>query len=396
MICPKCSGSVPDGSAFCNHCGRKLPAAPRPPRKPKARGNGQGTAYKVGKAWTAEAVVGYRKPRDESHQPIPIKRTKAGFPSKAAALAYCPILRAGGIIKPSEAPRLSSYWETYSENKMTALSASKQTAYKIAWKRLEPLHDVRVDTLTVQLLQATINKACLSYYTARDCKALLTSLFKLSSADGFTNKDLPSLLELPKLEEAEQIPFSQEEQTALWKRYENGDLNACIPLLMIYTGMMPGEAQGLKLEQIDLSARQIIGAGMKTKVRKKTPIVLAECILPVVQDLMDHAQPSGYIWPRNEKAWYDNYYAALEAAGCRKLTPYSCRHTTATALAVTENIAPQTVRKVMRWSTAKMLDRYAHPETSDALAAVDSLKKHSVVDSVVEKESQVLGGSERE
>lgn len=29
----------------------------------------------------------------------------------------------------------------------------------------------------------------------------------------------------------------------------------------------------------------------------------------------------------------------------------------------------------MCWSTAKMLDRYAHPETSDALAAVDSLKK---------------------
>ena len=91
-------------------------------------------------------------------------------------------------MKPSEAPRLSSYWETYSENKMTSLSASKQMAYKIAWKRLKPIQDARVDTLTVQLLQATINKACSSYYTARDCKVLLSNLFKLSSADGFTNK----------------------------------------------------------------------------------------------------------------------------------------------------------------------------------------------------------------
>ena len=67
--------------------------------------------------------------------------------------------------------------------------------------------------------------------------------------------------------------------------------------------------------------------------------------------------------------------AALEAAGCRRLTPYSCRHTTATALAVTKNIAPQTVKKVMRWSTARMLDRYAHPDNDAALAAVNTLSK---------------------
>lgn len=374
MNCPKCAAIVPDGSLFCNMCGKKL-STPSSPAKAKSRGNGQGCAFRShnGKTWTAQAIVGYRTPADKNHQPIPIKRKKSGFPTKAAALAYCPILRAGGAVKPPEAPRLSSYWETYSKNKMSTLSKSKQTAYKIAWKRLEPIQHAHVDSLTVQLLQDTINRVCNSYYTARDCKALLTSLYKLAAADGFVNKDLPALLELPKLEEAEQTPFSQEEQTALWKSYENGDLNACIPLLMIYTGMMPGEAQKLKLEQIDLSARQIIGAGMKTKVRKKTPIVLAESILPVVQDLMDHAQPSGYIWPQNEAGWYENYYAALETAGCRRLTPYSCRHTTATALAITQNIAPQTVRKVMRWSTAKMLDRYAHPETADALAAVDSL-----------------------
>ena len=70
-----------------------------------------------------------------------------------------------------------------------------------------------------------------------------------------------------------------------------------------------------------------------------------------------------------------NLEAVLAAAGCRDLPPYSCRHTTATALAVTKNIAPQTVRKVMRWSTAKMLDRYAHPDQKDALKAVNRIKK---------------------
>jgi integrase len=144
---------------------------------------------------------------------------------------------------------------------------------------------------------------------------------------------------------------------------------------MIYTGMMPGEAMALKVDMIDLEGHRIHGAGMKTKVRKATDIVLAEAIIPLVQDLIDHAQPSGYIWPRNESAWYMNYHEVLKDAGCRDLHPYSCRHTTATALAVTKNIAPQTVKKVMRWSTTAMLDRYAHPDQKDALKAVNRLKK---------------------
>ena len=373
MICTKCSASIPERSVFCNYCGCRLTSVPKT-RKQKARGNGQGTAYRKNNAWTASVVVGYRPPKDDAHQPIPIKRTKGGFSTKAAALAYCPTLLAGGIEKKKEAPRLASYWDTYSKNGMLTISKSKQTAYKIAWKRLEPVSMVRVDALTVAALQETISNSCSSHYTAKDCRDLLSNLYRLIGAEGWANKDIPSLLTIPQLEEKEQIPFNKEEQTALWRLYEKGDLRAAIPLLMIYTGMMPGEAQSLKVSQINCEARQITGVGKKTKVRKATPIVLAECIIPLVQELIEHAQPSGFIWKRVETDWYADYYAALKEAGCRKLTPYSCRHTTATALAVTENVAPQTVRKVMRWSTAKMLDKYAHPDTSDALAAVDSLQ----------------------
>ena len=114
---------------------------------------------------------------------------------------------------------------------------------------------------------------------------------------------------------------------------------------------------------------------MKTKVRKESPIYIPEDIIPVVHDLISIAQPTGYIWPRNEEKWYSNYYAALEAAKCRRLDPYSCRHTTATRLAIIENIAPQTIRRMMRWSTTKMLDRYAHPDDADVLSAANTIKK---------------------
>ena len=198
-------------------------------------------------------------------------------------------------------------------------------------------------------------------------------LARIAAAEGYANEKIPEFIQLPKLEETERLPFSETEQAALWKLYESGNMNAAIPLLMIYTGMMPGEAMQLKVDQIDIPHRQIVGAGLKTKVRKATPIVIADAIVPLVQDLIDHARKDGHLWPTDPKKWRPLYYAALSAAKCRRLTPYSCRHTTATALAVSENIAPQTVKKVMRWSTAKMLDRYAHPDQKDALAAVNTL-----------------------
>ena len=343
--------------------------------KPKSRGNGQGCAYqrKGQTTWTASVVIGWRMPDDPSKPRIPIKRTKAGFKTKKDAINYCPVLLSGGVEKKKEAPRLSYYWDMYKDGDMEQISKGKQSAYRTAWKKLKPIHDVPVDCLTVEHLRNAVSSACKTYDTAKDCKSLLANLFELAAADGFANRDLPSFIILPEHTEAERVPFSEEEQKRIWKAYDDGDIRAAAHLLMIYTGMMPGEAMKLKVENIDLENQVILHAGLKTKVRKRTPIVIADVIVPVVEDLIAHAQPSGFIWKRVEKDWYDNYYALLEDAGCRRLPPYSCRHTTATCLSVDQNVAPQTIKKVMRWSSTRMLDRYAHPQISDALDAVNSI-----------------------
>ena len=374
MICTKCKQEAVQGAIFCPWCGKKLTTTKK--SRTKSRGNGTGCAYYSQKYrhWVAQVVVGYRDPSDLEKQRVPVKKTKGGFKRREDALAYCQELK-NGRQKPAEAPTLAVYWETYKSGAYEDLSASKQQAYRTAWKKLERIHNTRIDQLTVADLQDLVAEKCPSYYTARDVRTLLVSLFRIAAAEGYVRQEIPTFIRLPQLEETEQTPFSETEQKALWKRYEDGDLRAAAPLLMIYTGMMPGEAMALRVDQIDIAGHRIHGAGMKTKVRKQTDIVLAETIIPLVQDLIDHAQQSGYIWKRDEKAWYDAYHAVLAAAGCRDLPPYSCRHTTATALAVTKNIAPQTVRKVMRWSTAKMLDRYAHPDQSDALKAVNRIKK---------------------
>lgn len=343
--------------------------------KAKTRGNGQGCAYKRGQTWTACVTIDWAFPDDPSKPKRPIRRTKGGFATKKEAIAYCPVLLAGGHEKPVEAPRLSAYWKTYSDGDMLRLARNTQSAYRTAWNRLKTLHDVRVDAITVDLLRTVVSGSCNTYDTAKDCKDLLSNLFELASADRFAPRELPSYIVLPDHEEKERIPFSREEQVALWKAYDNGDLRAAVPLLMIATGLMPGEMQKLRVENIDLEKRIITRSGIKTKVRKATPVVLSDVIVPVVQDLINHAQPSGYLLKRNEKLFYEEYYAVLEASGCRRLTPYSCRHTCASQLSIDKKIPEQTIRKIMRWSTSRMLDRYAHPDMSDAIDAVNLVGK---------------------
>jgi len=336
--------------------------------KPKARGNGQGTAYKRGSTWTAQVVIGWKMGKD--NQPIPIKRTKGGFKTKREALAYCPELLKAPTVRKI-APRLSHYAELYFAGECNKLSRCKRGAYIIAWKRLKPLHDYPMDQLTVALLRQTVSEAASTHYTARDCKVLLSHLFKLAGADGWVSKDLPSYIILPDLHEKERCPFLPEEQAALWRLYEAGNKDAAIPLLMIYTGMMPGEVMRMTPAMIHMEDHQIIGAGLKTKVRQESPIWLPDAVIPILDAAL--ADPGHPLWLKSEKPLYLHYYAALEAAGTRRLEPYCCRHTTATALTITENIAPQTVQRIMRWANSRMLDRYAHPDEEAILSAVNTI-----------------------
>lgn len=379
MICTKCKTEVVPGAIFCHQCGRKLVTQKK--SRTKSRGNGTGTAFKRGSTWTAQVVIKYedlppfdlnnpenKKPRKK------ITRSKGGFKTREDALQYCKILK-DGPQKPKSAPTLEAYWELYKKGAYNSVTEETRRNYRWAWSMMSYMKYTHMDQLTVSDLQDLIDNHAIKYQASKRCKNLLSILFKLAAAEGYVNKDLPSFIHLPPKDEKEREPFSETEQAALWKLYESGNMNAAIPILMIYTGMMPGEAMNLKVENIDFENKIITGVGMKTKTRRETPVVVADVLVPILEKLVENARPDGYLWPSYRKGWCPLYYGALAAAGVRNLSPYSCRHTTATALAVTEKIAPQTIRKVMRWSSTRMLDRYAHPDQKDALEAVNTIKK---------------------
>ena len=354
MICRKCKKEMPE-APYCPWCGTEQAQK----RQSRRRGNGQGTAIKRGKTWTAiYSEPSYVDEDGKLHYP---RKWKGGFATKNDALKY-----ALSPKETSETPTLRSYYSAWKAS--ADMSKSKLTAYKIAWGKLSALSNRRMDEITINDLQSTINNKAETYYPAKDMKQLLSNLFKMAVAEGNAKTNLAEFIKLPRLEEKEAEPFTEDEIKAIWGAYSSGYSFAGYILIMIYTGMMPIELLGLESPMIDFEKREIIGCGRKTKKRKTTPIVFPEVITPILRNL-----PEGKAVAVNRDTFYKYYHATLTDIGVRDLPPYSCRHTTATALAM-GNIAPSVIQEVMRHTKFQTTQRYIHPDTESAHAAVDTLK----------------------
>jgi integrase len=368
MNCIKCNAPLPDGAVFCPACGKKQTVTQKK-RSTSSRPNGSGSVYKRGKTWECAITLGYVIQDDGTRKTM--RNTKGGFKTKKEAMEYIPTLRDAPQRK---VPTLMELWALFkASKKYQKLSDSRKEKYEISWNKLECIWFWRIDQLTTFDLQNAVDSNAETYYPARDLKNLLSKLYQAAMPDEFVKTNLSEYIELPDLNAKERQPFTKEELARLWKDYAAGNWWTGYILLMIYTGMMPGELLSARKSHIDWEGKQIVGAGIKTAKRRETPIVLADFILPVLANLCEHSSGDKLIHINKDK-FYEVYYSALDRAGCRRLTPYSCRHTAATTLAL-ENIPPSVIQQIMRHSKFSTTEKYIHINIDPMLEAVNKLAK---------------------
>lgn len=374
--CIKCAAPLPEGALYCPLCGKKQTAQPSKKTR-RTRPNGSGSVYRRGSTWSCSYVHGYIIQDDGKKKAI--RSYKGGFKTKKEAMEYVPTLMS---TQPRKVPSLQDLWQSYKSSKRyTKLTQSRQEKYPIAWNKIKPLWFRKIDQLTTFDLQNMVDSAAETYYPARDIRDLFSQLYQTAMPDKFVTANLAMFIELPPVNAKKQQPFEEAEVQALWKDYSAGNWWTGYLLLMIYTGMMPGELLAARKDEIDWEEKQIVGAGLKTSVRKETPIVLADMILPVVRSLCDHTEGDKLI-RINKDNFYGVYYGTLERAGCRRLHPYSCRHTTGTALAKA-NVAPSVIQRVMRHARFSTTEKYIHMQDDDARSAVNLFAAKTTTDSTL-------------
>ncbi len=215
----------------------------------------------------------------------------------------------------------------------------------------------------------------LKYDTAKDVKNLMSNLFKRAFADGFVQVNPVPMLQLPENNAAETVPWSPSEIETLWRAYGDGDRIASACLLMIYTGMMPGELFLLKPSMIDWDAHTIIGCGLKTKERRERPIVLSDSVVPVLADLCaTSTSRAGLVLGIEKKTFYRRFAEMKERLHIRpEIRPYSSRHTTATELELL-GVSPSVIANVLRHRNyATTAKHYITINNDKAIEAVNKI-----------------------
>lgn len=269
-------------------------------------------------------------------------------------------------------PTMLELYTAWEKNDLPKLSASKKSAYKKARERIDGIIGRKIDTVTVADLQAVVDAEASSFYTARDIKTLFSHIYKKAMPDQFVTSNLADYIVLPELDEKEAEPFTESEVKKIWEAFAEGDTFAGYFLLMIYTGMMPGELFACEKDMIDFDRCEIFGCGKKTKKRKKeVPIVFPQILSPVLESLIAESHNSK-LQPLGVNDWYAEYHNATKRIGIRDLPPYSCRHTTGTA-AAQMNLSAPVIQQLMRHSKITTTQRYIHLGADTTHAAVNQM-----------------------
>ena len=334
-------------------------------RNKRVRANGQGTVFKTpnGK-WRAEVTLGWEKREGKPDKRI--VKTKSGFKKKGDAVAYLSILK-------QEQPDINTgiqfreIYDIWSEAHYQRITKATENGYRNAYKYCKDLHYRTFIKLKTADLQTVVDECPKGRRTKADMKSLMINLYKYGIENDYIDKNYATFVKLPPKEKSKKDAFTKAERDLLWNDYNAGDKFAGQILFLIYAGLRFGEFKILKPEDFHIKERFFVG-GIKTDAGIDRVIPIADCILPIVKELLSEADKK--ILTMHEKAWYHMYRVTLKRLGIRPLNAHCCRHTSATALAEA-GVAPAVITAILGHEDYATTLGYTHISLEEKLAGVN-------------------------
>lgn len=361
--CIFCKKSINDDFLFCPYCGKKQAQSEKGIKK---RGNGQGTVFKNNGKWAVEITQGYSIENGKRKR---IYKRKRGFDTKKQALAYIETLRNNKITP--KIITLSQLWDMFENDHLPDISKSKRTAYRIAWNKIKSDVAYRsIDSFTVAELQDITDNYGSSYYTCRDIKNLLSHFYKLAIRDDYIDKNKAQYIKLPALHSTERAIFTGEQIQLLW---DNSTISICAHMLiMIYTGIRPGELLTITTDNIHLRDHYMTG-GIKSEKGKQRKIIINDKILPIIKRCVESSKKGKLAYYPSSDEFYEAWRSERERLGLPEyLTPYCCRHTFITNLTAL-NVSPAMLQELAGHEDYETTLNYTHLSINDRLQELNRL-----------------------
>lgn len=255
--------------------------------KPKSRGNGQGTAIlsKNKKSWIAIVTVG-KKLVDGKFRTI--RKKKSGFPTKKAALAYCPLLLAEEHVDKTARYTLQEVYEMWEKYYAPRVGDSTMVDYKSAYKHFKEVHSIYMDIITPENLQECIDNCQSGKRTHQNMKCTAGLIWKYAVDHNIVDRDITRNLFIGRLESKKREPLTDKE-VQMFKDSIGKEKYAEYIYCLCYLGFRPGELLELRKDALhettidDKKVYYLVG-GKKTQAGRNRTVVVPPQILDIILD----------------------------------------------------------------------------------------------------------------
>lgn len=267
------------------------------------------------------------------------------------------------------------FYKLENGNKELKVSESTFYTYQMAYGISESLHNMKFAELRKIHMQKVIDNCNKAYETKKKVKTLYNQLYKIAMENDLVDKDYAAFVELGEDKTlSSRAPFTDSEINTMWRNIDDSDFVDTI-LIMIYTGLRPGELVTIENENINIEERYMRG-GIKTAAGKNRIIPINMKVLSLIEKRMSTNEKYllSNIRGTKDKVRYDNYkreWDIIMKHFNMKHLPHDSRHTFAT-LMDNADANKVSVKRIMGHVSKGVTDKvYTHKDIEQLIKAID-------------------------
>ncbi|WP_067730978.1 tyrosine-type recombinase/integrase [Oceanobacillus damuensis] len=262
----------------------------------------------------------------------------------------------------------------FKEKFKNSTNTNGSRGYVAAFNYSKDMHNMAFMDIRKSHMQAVIDNMDKSYSTKSITKTLYSQLYKFAAENDIVDKNYSEFVSVGKNQHrSKKQPFSDAEIQILWDNLETIE-NVDMALIMIYTGLRPGELILIENDNINLEERYFTG-GIKTNAGKERIIPINKKIHSLIEKRMDDNNKYLFVNKRGNKITYSSFRQDRWVPLMEKLKldhgAHECRHTFAT-LMDNANANKLSIKKIMGHASSDITDKvYTHKNIEELLKAID-------------------------
>lgn len=166
-------------------------------------------------------------------------------------------------------------YERWSDKKFQEISQSNISGYRASFATCEALHKMRFCDIKLSHLQFVVDRSGKNYPALKKIKILFNQMYDYAVANELVTKDKHIVEHLnigKEVKSSKHYRFTDDEIDALWRWSANNEYVQMI-LMLIYTGVRPGELFNLKTSSVDMDNKVFtVERGKNANAVRKVPI----------------------------------------------------------------------------------------------------------------------------